>query len=133
MKWRLGPKTQISDEDLTELIRRVVTDSPFAGGGHRKVRARLRRDHDLQVGKNRVLRLMRAAGLLDPQRVTKRRRPGLHDGVVITDVPNLRLGTEATIAWTKENGWVWVFALLDHQTDEAWAHVAKIGNRFAAL
>jgi putative transposase len=26
-----------------------------------------------------------------------------------------------------------VFVLVDHYSDEAWAHVAKIGNRFAAL
>ena len=37
------------------------------------------------------------------------------------------------MAWTRSDGWVWVFALLDHYSDEAWAHVAKIGNRFAAL
>jgi transposase InsO family protein len=132
-KCRPGPKTAICDEDLTELIRRVIIDSPFAGEGHRKVRARLRRDHQLHVGKNRVLRLMRTAGLLAPQRATRRRRPRLHDGVVITQAPNVRWGTDATMAWTKDDGWVWVFALLDHHTDEAWAHVAKIGNRFAAL
>ena len=45
----------------------------------------------------------------------------------------MRWGTDATMAWTKSDGWVWVFALLDHYSDEAWAHVAKIGNRFAAL
>ncbi len=28
---------------------------------------------------------------------------------------------------------MWVFVLVDHHTDEAWAHVAKVGNRFAAL
>jgi putative transposase len=28
---------------------------------------------------------------------------------------------------------VWVFVLVDHHTDEAWTHVAKIGNRFQAL
>ena len=130
---RPGPKTQVSDEDLTELIRQVIVECPFAGEGHRKVRARLRREHDLSVGKNRVLRLMRDAGLLAPQRVKKRRRPRLHDGVVITDAPNLRWGTDATMAWTRNDGWVWVFALLDHHTDEAWTHVAKVGNRFAAL
>ncbi len=84
-------------------------------------------------GKNRVLRLMRKAGLLAPQRVARRRRPRVHDGRVITDAPNVRWGTDATMAWTRNDGWVWVFALLDHHTDEAWAHVAKVGNRFAAL
>jgi hypothetical protein len=28
---------------------------------------------------------------------------------------------------------VWVFACVDHDTAEAWAHVAKVGDRFAAL
>jgi transposase InsO family protein len=130
---RPGPKTEVSDEALTETIRQVITECPFAGEGHRKVRGRLRREHQLAVGKNRVLRLMREAGLLAPQRAAKRRRPRLHDGRIITDAPNVRWGTDATMAWTKNDGWVWVFALLDHYSDEAWAHVAKVGNRFAAL
>jgi putative transposase len=130
---RPGPKTSVPDDELTEVIRTVIVDCPFAGEGHRKVRARLRRDHGIQVGKNRVLRLMRSAGLLAPQRARRRRRPRLHDGTVITTAPNVRWGTDATMAWTRTDGWVWVFVLVDHYTDEAWAHVAKVGNRFAAL
>jgi len=130
---RPGPKTAVPDGELTELIRTVIVDCPFAGEGHRKVRARLRRDHGLCVGKNRVLRLMRSAGLLAPQRARRRRQPRLHNGTVITTAPNLRWGTDATMAWTRTDGWVWVFVLVDHYSDEAWAHVAKIGNRFAAL
>jgi hypothetical protein len=72
---RPGPKTDINDDQLTETIRQVIVDCPFAGEGHRKVRARLRRDHQIHTGKNRVLRLMRGAGLLAPQRAAKRRRP----------------------------------------------------------
>jgi transposase InsO family protein len=130
---RPGPKTEVNDDELTDKIRQVITACPFAGEGHRKVRARLRRDHKLVVGKNRVLRLMRNAGLLAPQRARKRRKPRLHDGVVTTAAPNLRWGTDATMTWTRDDGWVWVFVLLDHYTDEAWTHVAKVGNRFAAL
>ena len=63
---RPGPKTSVPDDKLTELIREVIVDCPFAGEGHRKVRARLRREHGIQVGKNRVLRLMRGAGLPAP-------------------------------------------------------------------
>ena len=125
---RPGPKTSVPDDELTELIRHVIVDCLFAGEGHRKVRARLRRDHGLSVGKNRVLRLMRDAGLLAPQRARRRRQPRLHDGTVITTAPNARWGTDATMAWTKTDGWVWVFVLVDHYSDEAWAHVAKIGN-----
>ena len=130
---RPGPRTEISDDELTNKIGQVITECPFAGEGHRKVRARLRRDHDVRASKHRVLRLMRRAGLLAPQRATRRRTPRPHDGRITSDAPNERWGTDATMAWTRTDGWVWVFVVVDHYTDEAWCHVAKIGNRFAAL
>lgn len=130
---RPGPKTAISDTDLVAMIRRVLDDSPFAGEGYRKVRARLRREHGVRVGGKRVLRLMRRHGLLAPQRCRHRRRPHLHDGTIIPDAPNLRWGTDATMAWTRTDGWVCVFACVDHYTAEAWCHVAKVGDRIAAL
>ena len=37
------------------------------------------------------------------------------------------------MAWTRDDGWVWVFCCVDHYTAEAWAHVAKVGDRHAAL
>jgi transposase InsO family protein len=130
---RPGPATSISDEELLRLIRQVLADSPFAGEGYRKVRARLRRQHQVRVSGKRVLRLLRREGLLAPQRVRGRRKPRPHDGTIIPEAPNLRWGTDATMAWTRDDGWVWVFACIDHYTAEAWAHVAKTGDRFAAL
>lgn len=130
---RPGPKTAVSDDELVDKIRQVLRDSPFAGEGYRKVRARLRREHDLRVGGKRVLRLMRHQGLLAPQRARGRRRQHPHDGTIIPDGPNLRWGTDATMAWTRHDGWVWVFVCVDHYTAEAWCHVAKVGDRIAAL
>jgi putative transposase len=130
---RPGPATSISDGELLELIRQVLLASPFAGEGYRKVRARLRREHGVQVSGKRVLRLLRLAGLLAPQRARGRRKPRPHDGTIIPEAPNRRWGTDATMAWTRVDGWVWVFAVVDHYTAEAWAHVAKVGDRFAAL
>ena len=130
---RPGPATSISDPDLLGLIRQVLATSPFAGEGYRKVRARLRREHGIQVSGKRVLRLLRREGLLAPQRIRGRRKPRPHDGTIIPDGPNLRWGTDATMAWTRVDGWVWVFACVDHYTAEAWAQVAKVGDRFAAL
>jgi putative transposase len=115
------------------LIRQVIADSPFCGEGYRKVRARLRREHDIHVSGKRVLRLMRAAGLLAQQRGHRRRSKRLHEGSIVPDAPNARWGTDGTMAWTVEDGWVWVFDLIDHHSTEAWAHVAKVGDRFAAL
>jgi putative transposase len=130
---RPGPATSISDPDLLWLLRRVLASSPFAGEGYRKVRARLHREHGIRVSGKRVLRLLRGAGLLAPQRVRGRRKPRPHDGTIIPDGPNLRWGTDATMAWTRSDGWVWVFACIDHDTAEVWAQVAKVGDRFAAL
>jgi putative transposase len=130
---RPGPHTAISDEELVDRIREALTDSPFAGEGYRKVRARLRREHQIRVGGKRVLRLMRRHGLLAPQRCRRRRKARPHDGTIIPAGPNQRWGTDATMAWTREDGWVWVFVCVDHYTAEAWCHVAKVGDRIAAL
>jgi putative transposase len=37
------------------------------------------------------------------------------------------------MARTRADGWEWVFCVVDHDSAEAWAQVAKIGDRFAAL
>lgn len=127
-----GPKTPLSDEELTEAIREVIASSPFSGEGHRKVTARLSREKAIHVGRKQVLRLMRQAGLLAPQRARGRRKPRPHAGTIIPAAPNLLWGTDATMAYTRRDGWVWAFAAVDHFTAEAWASVAKRGDRFAA-
>ena len=111
----------------------MLLTSPFAGEGDRKIRARLRRQHDVHVSGKRVLRLLRREGLLAPQRAHRRRSKRLHEGSIVPGEPDLRWGTDATMAWTVDDGWVWVFALVDHYTAEAWAHVAQVRDRFAAL
>jgi hypothetical protein len=66
---RPGPKTTIPDENFLRLIRRDLENSPFTGEGHRKVYGRLNRRQGLNVGKKRILRLMREHNLLSPHRV----------------------------------------------------------------
>src|SRR5439155_328871 len=61
------PKTVQSDAELVTLIREILAMSPFHSEGHRKVRVRLRQ-RGVQVGKARVLCLMRVHGLLAPTR-----------------------------------------------------------------
>ena len=55
-----GPKTTLDDAALLVLIRADLDASPFTGEGHRKVHARLHFVAGHKVGRNRVLRLMRA-------------------------------------------------------------------------
>jgi putative transposase len=130
---RAGPPTAISDEEVVTLIRGVIADSPFSGEGYRKVRARLRRERGIRVGGKRVLRLMRREGLLAPQRAARRRAERPHLGSIVPEAPNIRWGVDGTLGWTRDDGWCWVFCLVDHHTAEAWSHVAKTGDRFAAL
>jgi putative transposase len=112
---RPGPPTSISDEELVSLIREVISSSPFCGEGYRKVRARLRREHDVRVGGKRVLRLMRREGLLAPQRAAHRRAERPHVGSIVPDQPNVRWGVDGTLGWTRDDGWCWVFVCVDHR------------------
>jgi len=128
-----GPKTAYSDVELTEHIRGVLGLTPFVGEGHRKVWARLR-SRGVRTSKQRVLRLMRVAGLLAPGRAQRTLGPRVHDGSITPRKPNVMWGTDATGVWTEREGMVTVFAAIDHATAECVGiHAAKYATRFEAL
>ena len=84
--------------------------------------------------KGRVLRLMRAAGLLAPTRVGRRRGPQNHDGTITTDRPDELWGTDATACLTTREGNTTVFIAVDHCTQECVGiHAARPGTRFETL
>lgn len=116
-----GPRTCITDEELIEKIKELIGEAPFAGEGYRKIRARLSREKGIGAGGKRVLRLMRQHNLLAPQRSRGRRKPRPHDGTIIPKEPDMMWGTDATWAWTRNDGWVWAFVNVDHCSAEAWA------------
>lgn len=95
-----GPKTAPSDEELVAEIRTVLKASPFLGEGHRKVKARLAA-RGIRAGKNRVLRLMRAHGLLAPVRRGHPRGDRTQGGRIRTERPDELWGTDASRFWTK--------------------------------
>jgi transposase InsO family protein len=128
-----GPKTAHTDAELTEKIRGVLGVTPFVGEGHRKVWARLR-NQGVRTSKQRMLRLMREAGLLAPGRAQRTLGPRVHDGTITPEKPNVMWGTDATGVWTEREGMVRVFAVIDHATAECLGiHAAKYGTRFEAL
>jgi len=88
----------------------------------------------MKADKERIRRLLGAHGLLAPGRMGKSRGPQLHDGTIIPIAPNLLWGTDATTTWTRKQGQVTIFAVLDHFTGECLGiHVAKYGSRHEAL
>ena len=130
---RRGPKPQVADADLLTAIRTDLATSPFTGEGHRKVRARLRIVRGIRVSRARVLRLMREHTLLSPHR-RPQGEPVVHDGTIVTDRPNDMWGTDGIRIATVDEGWVWIFAAVDHfDACCVGLHTVKTGNRFAAL
>jgi putative transposase len=130
---RRGPKPKLPDADLLVAIRADLGASPFTGEGHRKVWARLRILRGIRVSRARVLRLMRENALLSPHR-RPQGDPVLHDGSIQTTRPNEMWGTDGIRIETVDEGWVWVFAAVDHyDACCVGIHAVKTGNRFAAL
>jgi putative transposase len=130
---RRGPKPKLADADLLTAIRADLAASPFTGEGHLKVWARLRLVGGIRVSRARVLRLMRENALLSPHR-RPQGEPVSHDGTIVTDRPNDMWGTDGIRIATVDEGWVWVFAAVDHfDACCVGLHVVKTGNRFAAL
>jgi len=133
-KTRRGRPPVLDDAALLVQIRAVIAESPFHGEGHRKIWARLRVGKQVRSSKRRVLRVMRAAGLLGPARQPEPIVERPHDGTIITEQPNVMWGTDATATVTLLDGQVMIFAAIDHCTAECVGiHAAIHGDRFEAL
>ena len=130
---RRGPKPRWSDRELLVFIKRDLKRSPFEGEGHRKVWARLRVLEGVRVSRKRVLRIMRENRLLSPYR-GRQGQADEHRGTIITEAPNVMWGTDGSRILTSEEGWVWLFAAVEHWNSECvgW-YVSKPGTRFQAL
>ena len=127
-----GPKTALSDEELTALILQTIEESPRLGEGYRKVWAQLR-DKGIRVGKRRVLRLMREANLLSPSRTFRLSVVKGHEGRITTDRPDEMWGTDQTGTQTAE-GHACIFIAVDHCTAECLGiHATRRGSRYEAL
>ena len=129
---RPGPIGAMADEALVEAIRKLLTDSPFHGEGHRKLWARLR-FAGIRTSRRRVLRLTREHGLLAHQRAGRPHGPKAHDGRITTDRVDLMWGTDLTSVLTGE-GQAAVFVAVDHCSAECvGVHASRRADRFEAL
>jgi transposase InsO family protein len=129
---RPGPLGAMADEDLVREIRKLLTDSPFHGEGHRKLWARLR-FAGIRTSRRRVLRLMRGHGLLAHQRAGRLHGPKAHDGTITTDRVDTMWGTDLTSVTTGE-GQAAVFITVDHCSAECLGiHASRSADRFEAL
>lgn len=129
---RPGPVGAMSDADLAQRIRDLLSRSPFHGEGYRKVWARLRHS-GVRTSPKRVLRIMREHGLLAHQRAGAPRGPRAHDGRITTDRVDEMWGTDMTCVATGE-GQANVFIAVDHCSAECVGiHASASATRFEAL
>jgi putative transposase len=129
---RPGPVGAMADEALVEAIRKLLTDSPFHGEGHRKLWARLR-FAGIRTSRRRVLRLTREHGLLAYQRAGRPHGSKAHDGTITTERVDLMWGTDLTSVMTGE-GQAAVFVAVDHCSAECLGiHASRGADRFEAL
>jgi transposase InsO family protein len=132
VRGRPGPRGAMADEDLVGAIRKLLTDSPFHGEGHRKLWARLR-FAGIRTSRRRVLRLTREHGLLAHQRAGRPHGPKAHDGTITTERVDTMWGTDMTAVMTGE-GQAAVFIAVDHCSAECLGiHASRDANRFEAL
>jgi transposase InsO family protein len=130
---RRGPVPPVSDEVIEEAIKGVIWDPDFLEYGYRRVWAVLRFDQNIVVGQKRIQKLMQRNRW---QCVTPRHGAprGHHDGTVEQPASNLMWGTDGTKFWTDEEGWCWLFPVIDHHDREIMGHrLAKEGTARAAL
>jgi transposase InsO family protein len=131
---RPGPKVQLDDPALLPAIREVITGSPFVTEGVKKVHVRLRHK-GIKASRKRINLIMRQNGLLSPQR-HQQGEEKKHEGTIIPDSINQLWGTDGTLFGTINGDLLWMFAVIDHYSDEilGW-HIVNVGqgDRFAAL
>lgn len=128
-----GPKPAHTDEELLDLIRRDLYETPFSGEGHRKVWRRLKFGLGVAVSRKRVLRIMREHNLLSPHRRAQVSR-NEHKGTITTEQPNVMWGVDGTKVFTAEEGHAWIFTAMEHWNAQCMGwHVTHKGDRFAAL
>ncbi len=129
-----GRKPVLTDDEVLNAIYKTLKNSKFKGEGYRKIWKRMQRK-GIKVDKMRVNRIMKANNLLSPYRINiAKKSKSKHDGKIITNKPNLMWGTDGKKFFTNEDGWCWLFAVIDHFNDEILGvSVVKIGNRFAAM
>ena len=87
----------------------------------------------IRTSRRRVLRLMRAHGLLAPHRAGRPRGPKAHDGTITTERVDMMWGSDLTSVMTGE-GQAAVFVAVDHRSAECvGVHASRSAGRFEAL
>src|SRR5262245_13809818 len=129
---RRGPVGPCPDDEWVAPIRPILEASSFPGEGDRKVWARLRYQ-GIRPSPRRVLRLLRAHGVLAPTRHGPPHGAHAHEGTISTERVEVMWGTAMPTTCTRPAGQGALCIAVDHGAAEGVGiHAAKQGTRCAA-
>jgi len=116
-KKRPGPKPAYSDEAVLRAVEAYLEDPLFAGEGYIKLKKRIRTRYGVEVGKDRLLRILRENGLLAGERPEPNGSSRVHDGAITTDRPD-KLWALDIKEWRCADGKLYTFTVIDHYNSE---------------
>src|SRR5206468_435571 len=100
----------------------IGSPSSRRGCGWPRARAALAPDRQAPepavLARDAVCRTVTENALLAPTRTGRVRGPQVHDGKIITEMPDQMWGTDGTTTLTTAENSAWVFAAIDHCTGE---------------
>jgi len=124
-----GPYTGVAkkNEALISRIRCLKQDHPF--WGYRRIWAHLRYVNHLDVGRNRIYRLMQAEGLLVKKNQRLKARRTHHTSKPVPQRPNQWWGIDMTKVMIDGFGWVYVVIVIDWHTKKVVGHYAGLQSK----
>jgi len=120
-KQKPGPKPKYSDACILSSVKELLKNPMFSGEGYKKLKVRLS-SIGIQVGKERLLRILSESDLLARPHSTANGSSRTHDGRIITDAPNVMYGCDIK-EWKCLEGKFYMFSIIDHFNDEILSHL----------
>ncbi|MBK8055754.1 MAG: transposase [Saprospiraceae bacterium] len=96
-KCKPGPKSVYSDVEVLQALRKYIAEPIFYLEGYKKLKVRLKEEYGIDVGKERLRRIMTENELLCHQKTDH-----THSGI-ITTVRSSRIVPIKSGAWTSKN------------------------------
>jgi len=127
LKQKPGPKPKHSDTEVLAALRVLLKDPMFSGEGYKKLKVRLSRI-GMEVGKERLLRILSDAELLARPRRVNNGSSRKHDGRIITDAANVMYGCDIK-EWKSVEGKFYMFSIIDHYNNEILSHLCCLSAK----
>lgn len=112
-----GPKVGFSDEEVLDAAKAYLADPVFYMEGYKKIKVRLKEEKGIDVGKERLRRIMSAHKLLCKQEHRVHPERYEHDGKILTSRPNEVWGMDFK-EFRTDIGKIYFFDITDHYNSE---------------